>query len=140
MPVGRMWEKSMKIMECFQMMIAVSTIYTIFVKFSNFSHSPLEHYSLPRNAPLHYTHEFTRVLYLLHLFFWFNSHIHIDRIRLAAMNFIKFCLQSGYWSMHKPFQCSQCNAAFCRKPYLDIHMRIHTGKIHAIKKKPPDPN
>lgn len=34
----------------------------------------------------------------------------------------------GYWSVHKPFQCSQCNAAFCRKPYLDIHMRTHTGE------------
>lgn len=28
----------------------------------------------------------------------------------------------------RPFQCEHCPAAFCRKPYLDIHMRIHTGE------------
>lgn len=28
----------------------------------------------------------------------------------------------------RPFQCLNCPAAFCRKPYLDIHMRIHTGE------------
>lgn len=21
-----------------------------------------------------------------------------------------------------------CEAAFCRKPYLDVHMRVHTGE------------
>lgn len=30
--------------------------------------------------------------------------------------------------MHKPFQCSICSSSFCRKPYLDIHMRTHTGE------------
>lgn len=28
----------------------------------------------------------------------------------------------------RPFQCTECNAAFARKPYLDIHMRTHTGE------------
>lgn len=54
---------------------------------------------------------------------------------------------SGYWNLHKPFQCQQCNASFCRKPYLDIHMvkfennrqsnsksnlKIDHNKIHII--------
>lgn len=30
--------------------------------------------------------------------------------------------------MHKPYQCNQCNACFCRKPYLDIHLRVHSGE------------
>lgn len=44
------------------------------------------------------------------------------------LSFSFLSLSVGYWSVHKPFQCSQCNAAFCRKPYLDIHMRTHTGE------------
>lgn len=28
----------------------------------------------------------------------------------------------------RPFQCEQCPSAFSRKPYLDIHMRTHTGE------------
>lgn len=28
----------------------------------------------------------------------------------------------------RPFQCTECPAAFCRKPYLSIHYRIHSGE------------
>lgn len=28
----------------------------------------------------------------------------------------------------RPFQCEHCPAAFCRKPYLEIHQRTHTGE------------
>ncbi|KAF9416795.1 hypothetical protein HW555_005925 [Spodoptera exigua] len=28
----------------------------------------------------------------------------------------------------RPFACGQCPAAFARRPYLDIHMRTHTGE------------
>lgn len=29
---------------------------------------------------------------------------------------------------NRPFRCELCPAAFCRKPYLDIHQRTHTGE------------
>ncbi|EAT44162.1 AAEL004444-PA [Aedes aegypti] len=29
---------------------------------------------------------------------------------------------------HRPFTCEHCPATFCRKPYLDIHIRSHTGE------------
>ncbi|XP_058462472.1 zinc finger protein 260-like isoform X1 [Malaya genurostris] len=29
---------------------------------------------------------------------------------------------------HRPFICEHCPATFCRKPYLDIHIRSHTGE------------
>lgn len=35
---------------------------------------------------------------------------------------------SGYWGINKPFSCGECQSSFTRKPYLDIHMRIHTGE------------
>lgn len=35
---------------------------------------------------------------------------------------------TAYVVQGRPFQCLQCPAAFCRKPYLDIHMRMHTGE------------
>lgn len=28
----------------------------------------------------------------------------------------------------RPYQCEQCPAAFSRRPYLEIHMRTHTGE------------
>lgn len=28
----------------------------------------------------------------------------------------------------RPYTCGQCPAAFARRPYLDIHMRTHTGE------------
>lgn len=28
----------------------------------------------------------------------------------------------------RPYACGQCPAAFARRPYLDIHMRTHTGE------------
>ncbi|KAK5640770.1 hypothetical protein RI129_009317 [Pyrocoelia pectoralis] len=31
-------------------------------------------------------------------------------------------------SNSKPFQCTSCEAAFCRKPYLEAHLRTHTGE------------
>jgi hypothetical protein len=37
-----------------------------------------------------------------------------------------------YFRIHlvqgRPFKCTECPAAFYRKPYLDIHNRIHTGE------------
>lgn len=29
---------------------------------------------------------------------------------------------------NRPWKCDLCPAAFCRKPYLDIHQRTHTGE------------
>lgn len=38
------------------------------------------------------------------------------------------CLPSlGYWTLHKPFQCPQCEATFSRKQFLEIHSRTHSG-------------
>ncbi|KOB71323.1 Zinc finger protein [Operophtera brumata] len=31
-------------------------------------------------------------------------------------------------SRSKPQACKVCDAAFCRKPYLEVHMRTHTGE------------
>lgn len=28
----------------------------------------------------------------------------------------------------RPYQCQQCAASFSRKPYLDIHSRVHSGE------------
>lgn len=33
------------------------------------------------------------------------------------------------WSVQgRPYQCMECPAAFTCKPYLEIHMRTHTGE------------
>lgn len=60
----------------------------------------------------HACHCFSCVLLNVGPCYLFRNHI----------RYINSLCVSGYWSMHKPFQCTQCNAAFCRKPYLDIHM------------------
>ncbi|KAK9685699.1 Zinc finger, C2H2 type [Popillia japonica] len=35
-------------------------------------------------------------------------------------------------SGNKPFGCTQCEATFCRKAYLEVHMRTHTDGISEL--------
>lgn len=52
--------------------------------------------------------------------------------RMVVYNMFLFCLPFIFRCptvvQDRPFQCEQCPAAFARKPYLDIHMRTHTGE------------
>lgn len=39
-----------------------------------------------------------------------------------------FIISVQFQVQGRPFQCEQCPAAFYRKTYLDIHVRMHTGE------------
>lgn len=53
-----------------------------------------------------------------------KAHVATMRRRRALLAFV--CALGAVQG--RPFACGQCPAAFARRPYLDIHMRTHTGE------------
>lgn len=55
--------------------------------------------------------------------------------RILTMDTKKSNKRTNIWNSlameavgERQFRCDRCPAAFCRKPYLDIHQRTHTGE------------
>lgn len=73
------------------------------------------------------------IILFFHLFFFSNTN-ETMRMMNAKKNIISKSPAHNVTNKkigtvgNRPFLCDLCPAAFCRKPYLDIHQRTHTGE------------
>lgn len=56
------------------------------------------------------------------------AHISLEAKHLVFPCLISLLFHNFLFLVHLDYRQQVCDAAFCRKPYLEVHMRTHTGE------------